>query len=132
MHNCDDQYVLISFSAVQICELSYIQTRKKEHKDKVRLTNEDIRKGNTLSAEKRMGKEDGGLVRHTIELQSGVYWTNAEIVARERGFIKNKQKSAKELSHYDKDIAECSFDHVETWEPILNSFFDREKECRRR
>ena len=30
------------------------QTRKKEHMDKVRLTNEDLCKGNTLSAEKRM------------------------------------------------------------------------------
>ena len=41
------------------------QTRKKEHMDKVRLTNEDLHKGNTLSAEKRMGKEDGGLARQT-------------------------------------------------------------------
>ncbi|XP_068756681.1 uncharacterized protein [Montipora capricornis] len=39
------------------------QTRKKEHMHKVRLTNEDLRKGNTLSAEKRIGKEDGGLAR---------------------------------------------------------------------
>ena len=53
-----------------------------------------------------MRKENGGLARHTIELQSGVDWTNAEIVARERGFIKNKQKFAKELSHYDRHIAE--------------------------
>ena len=42
--------------------------------DKVRLTNEDLHKGNTLSAEKRMGKEDGGLARHTVECQSGVDW----------------------------------------------------------
>ena len=43
------------------------QKRKKEHMDKVRLTNEDFEKGNTLSAEKRMGKEDGGLARHATE-----------------------------------------------------------------
>ena len=47
------------------------QTRKKEHMDKVRLTNEDLHKGNTLLAEKRMGKEDGGLAWHTVECQSG-------------------------------------------------------------
>ena len=51
------------------------QTRKKEHMDKVRLTNEDLRKGNILSAEKRVGKEDGGLAQHTMECQShGAEW----------------------------------------------------------
>ena len=50
------------------------QTRKKEHMDKVRPTNEDLRKGNTLSAEKRMSKEDGGLAQHTMECQSGEDW----------------------------------------------------------
>ena len=46
--------------------------------DKVRLTNEDLHKGNTVSAEKRMGAEvDGGLAQHTIECRSGVDWGNA-------------------------------------------------------
>ena len=40
--------------------------------------------GNTLSAKKRMGKDDGGLARHTVECQCGVDWGNAEIVVRER------------------------------------------------
>ena len=66
------------------------QTRKKEHVDKVRLTNEDLHRGNTLSAKKRMGKEVGGLARHTVECQSGVDWGNAEIVARERGLKQRK------------------------------------------
>jgi len=54
------------------------------------LTNEDLQKENTLSAEKRMGKEDGGLARHTVECQSGVDWGNAEIVVRERGLKQRK------------------------------------------
>ena len=58
------------------------QTRKKEHMDKVRPTNEDLRRRNTLSAEKRVGKEDAGLARHTMECQSGVDCENAEIIAR--------------------------------------------------
>ena len=65
--------------------------KKERTHDKVRLTNEDPCKGNTLSAEKRMGKEDGGLARHTVECQSGVDWGNAEIVARERGFKAKKR-----------------------------------------
>ena len=63
---------------------------RKKHMDKVRLTSKDLHKGNTLSAEKRMGKEDGGLARHTTECQSDVDWGNAEIVARERGLKQRK------------------------------------------
>ena len=58
--------------------------------DKVRLTNEDLHKGNTLSAEKRMGKEDEGLIRHTMKCQNVVDWGNAEIVRRGRGLKQRK------------------------------------------
>ena len=109
------------------------QTRKKEHMDKVRLTNEDLRKGNTLSAEKRKGKEDGGLARHTMDCQSGVDWGNAEIVARERGLKQRKVlEGIESLRHKDRGMRLLNnFDHVETWKPVLNSFFDREKDCSR-
>ena len=70
---------------------AFCQTRKKEHMDKVRPTNEDFRKGNTLSAEKRVGKENGGLAQHTMECQSGVDWENAEIVARVRVRLKQRK-----------------------------------------
>ena len=62
-----------------------LQTRKKEHMGKIRLTSEDLHKGNTLLIEKRMGKENGGLTRHTIECQNGFDWGNVDIVAREKG-----------------------------------------------
>ena len=42
------------------------ETRKKEHERKVRLTRQDIEKGRLDSAERRMGKEDGGLASHSI------------------------------------------------------------------
>jgi len=48
------------------------------------------KKGNTLSSERRMGKEDGGLERHTVECRSGVDWGNADIVARKRGLKQRK------------------------------------------
>ena len=109
------------------------QARKKEHMNKVRLTNEDLHKGNTLSAEKRMGKEDGGLARHTVECQSGVDWGNAEIVAREKGLKKRKVlEGIESLRQKHREMRVLNnFDHVETWKPVLNSFFDREKDCNR-
>ena len=105
------------------------QTRKKEHMDKVRLTNEDLRRGNTLSAEKRVGKEDGGLARHTMECESGVDWENAEIIARERGLKQRKILEGIESlrqRHCGMKVLD-NFDHVDTWRPVLNSFFDSEK-----
>ena len=42
------------------------ETRKKEHESKVRLTRQDIEKGRLDSAERTMGKEDGGLASHSI------------------------------------------------------------------
>lgn len=96
---------------------------------KVRLTTEDLRKGNILSAEKRMGKENGGLVRHTVECQSGVDWGNAEIVATERGLKQRKVLEVIESirqKHRGMRVLN-NFDHVEAWKPVLNSFFDHEK-----
>ena len=97
--------------------------------DKVRLTNEDLRRGNTLSAEKRVGKEDGGLARHTMECQSGVDWENAEIKARERGLTQRKIREGIESTrqrHYGMKVLN-NLDHVDTWRPVLNSFFDSGK-----
>ena len=51
-----------------------------------------------------MGKDDEGLARNTMDYQSGVDWRNEEIVAKES--IKAKKSSRRELSHYDRDIAE--------------------------
>ena len=65
-----------------------------------------LHKGNTLSAEKWMGKEDGGLARHTTVCQSDVDWGNAEIVARERGLKQRKILEGIESprQRYSKDI----------------------------
>ena len=89
--------------------------------DKVRLTIEDLHKGNTLSAEKRMGKEDGGLARYTTECQSDVDWGNAEIVARERGLKQRKILEGIESlrqRYYGMSVLN-NFDHVDSWKPIL-------------
>ena len=41
--------------------------RKKEHESKVRFTNEDINNKKLTAAKELMGKEDGGLARHSVE-----------------------------------------------------------------
>ena len=76
-----------------------------------------------------MSTEDGGLARHTVECQSGVDWGNAEIVARERELKQRKGLEGIESlrqKHRGMKVLN-NFDHVETWKPVLNSFFGREK-----
>ena len=63
------------------------------------------KKGWAGGCRKHEGRMDGGLALHTMECQSGVDWGNTEIVAREREDL-SKEKFSKELSHYDRDIAE--------------------------
>ena len=50
-----------------------------EHESKVRLTKEDMENGRVAAANERMGKEDGGLARHSVNCLSEVDW-NTSIV----------------------------------------------------
>ena len=68
-------------NAVCIGETSrLLKVRKKEHESKVRLTNEDIRNGKLTAAKERMGKDYGGLARHSVECTRGIDWENARII----------------------------------------------------
>ena len=67
--------------------------RKNEHRNKVRMTNEDIRNGRFNAAEERIGKDDGGLARHSVSCESGIDWDEARIVA---GAYGSQQKKARE------------------------------------
>ena len=70
----------------------------------------------TLSAEKRMGNEDGGLARYTRECQSGFDWGNAVIVARERGLKQRKvleETESLRQRHCEMRVLN-NFDYVET------------------
>ena len=60
------------------------KTRRKEHMDKVRLTQEDITNGNIDRATERMNTGDGGLAKHNSTCGQSIDWDNAKIVGRER------------------------------------------------
>ena len=56
--------------------------RKKKHESKVRLLNKRgyEKRGQMAVAEERMGKEDGGLARHSIECTKEIDWQNTRIL----------------------------------------------------
>ena len=46
--------------------------------------------GKLSSAEQRMGKEDGGLARYSVECTGNIDWEGAKIVGRETGLRQRK------------------------------------------
>ena len=104
------------------------ETRKKEHERKVKLTRQDIEKGRLDSAERRMGKEDGGLASHSIKHESEIDWGKSKIVAMETGYRQRKARegieSLREL-HGGKEILN-NYEQLTVWQTVLNSYFKRE------
>ena len=66
------------------------ESREKEHPDKVRLTLQDIEKGNQERAQQRINTGDGGLAKHAAICLKGIDWKNAKIVAKEQKWTQRK------------------------------------------
>ena len=105
-----------------------LKTRKKEHESKVRSTNEDLRNRKLPEVNERIGREDGGLVRHSVECLRGIDWEKTRVVMSECGLGKRKVKeeieSLREIHSGTKVLN--SFKSLMTWRPILDRYFDDE------
>ena len=67
------------------------EERRQNHKDRERLTRQDMEMGRNMSAQLRMGKTDAGLTRHSIiNCQREVNWNDAKPVTQER--IRKKRR----------------------------------------
>ena len=103
------------------------KTRKKEHEDKVRLTNEDIAAGNIDTANRRMNEGDGGLAKHASTCLSGIDWQNAKIVNHESGWSPRKFLEGIE-SLREKNSGKIplnSYNQLEQWQSTLYPLFGR-------
>ena len=60
------------------------ESRKGEHRDKVRLTLQNIKNENIECAQTRMNAGDGGLAKHAATCPAGIKWGGAKVVERER------------------------------------------------
>lgn len=103
------------------------KTRKKEHKDKVRLTHVDIEKGNLENANKRMNEGDGGLAKHSAACEQEIDWDTAKIIGKERGFHQRKYLEGIEtLRQKDQGRTPLNaYNQMEQWQSTLYSFFSR-------
>jgi hypothetical protein len=104
------------------------ETRKKEHESKVRLTKQDIKIGKLESAEQRMGKEDGGLARHSVKCKGEIEWEKAEVVAMEKGLRQRKAREGIESLREQQSGREAlnNFEQLTEWRTVLNSYFKQE------
>jgi len=106
------------------------RTRKKEHMDKVRLTENDLAKGDKEMAEKRMNSGDGGLAKHSSICEKSVNWEDARIIGRERHTSKRKYLEGIEtLKEKSRGIIPLnSYNQMEPWQPTIYAFSERTQE----
>ena len=103
-------------------------TRRKEHESKVRLTGEDIRNGRLDAARERMGREDGGLARHSVDCGSGIDWGEARVVACEYGLRQRKAREGIESlrERSNGNVILNNYEPLTTWRPTLDRYLDSE------
>ena len=102
-------------------------SREKEHQDKVRLTLEDMRRGDRESAERRMNAGDGGLAKHSVECPNGINWEAAKITGREGGTMQRKMLEGVESlkEKYRGRIPLNSYNQLEHWQSTIYSFLEK-------
>ena len=94
------------------------ETRKGEHKDKVRLTLADMEAGKEEIAERRMNSVDGGLARHALTCEGDINWEEAKIIGRERRWNQRKLlEEIESLRQMDQGITPLnSYTQQEEWQ----------------
>ena len=103
------------------------ETRKKEHKAKVRLTQEDIQTGNIENATERMNTGDGGLAKHNSVCEQEIDWEAAKIVGRERKTAQRKfLEGIETLREKSKGRIPLNiYNQMDQWQHVLYTFFER-------
>ena len=102
------------------------ETRKKEHKDKVRLTMNDIAEGKLESAQARMNTNDGGLARHATTCTEEIKWENAKITGREQRWTQRKYlEGIESLRDKNRGITPLNnYNQLEQWQSTLYALFE--------
>ena len=100
-------------------------TRKKEHKDKVRLTKNDIGNGNVERATKRMNDRDGGLAKHATICQHEINWEESKIINKEENWTQRKMLEGIEtLRQKSKGKVPLNqYNQMDQWCGLLHSLF---------
>ena len=104
------------------------RTREKEHKDKVRLTLNDIENGNNDRANTRMNERDGGLAKHAASCPQGIDWERARIVGKEENWTQRKLLEGIEtLRRKNEGIKPLNqYNQMDQWRGVLNSLFNND------
>ena len=101
-------------------------SRKKEHMDKVKLTQRDIQNGNIESANERMNTGDGGLAKHNSVCEHPIMWDHARIVGKEQKLDQRKYlEGIMSLKEKSKGIIPLNaYNQMEPWQPTIYAFLD--------
>lgn len=108
------------------------ETRENEHKDKVRLTMQDIENGQIESAQKRMNTGDGGLAKHASVCPAGINWEKGKIIGREPKWTQRKfLEGIETLKQKNRGITPLnSYNKMEQWQSTVYAFHNMESDVR--
>ena len=106
----------------ETCRL--FETRRKEQASKIRLTEKDIKNGRLKYAEERMGKENGGLARHSVDCESEIDWEKARDGLRQR---KVREGVEPVRQQYSGHKVLNNFEQLMLWKPLLTMYFQKEQ-----
>ena len=103
------------------------ETREGEHRDKVRLTLQDLEEGDEERARRRMNDGDGGLAKHASVCPEGINWDDAKIVAKETRWTQRKfLEGIETLKEKNKGIHPLnSYNQMEQWQSVIYSFLEQ-------
>jgi hypothetical protein len=75
-----------------------------------------------------MGKEDGGLTRHSVDCESGIDWEKARVITTENGLKQRKVREGIESlrEQYNGYTVLNNFEQLVMWRPLLNKYFKKE------
>ena len=103
------------------------ETRRKEHKDKVRLTKEDVEAGNLEKANERMNTGDGGLAKHASICPSEIDWENSKVIGNESRWSQRKYLEGIEtLREKNRGIQPLNaYNQLPYWQSTVYSLLDK-------
>jgi hypothetical protein len=73
-----------------------------------------------------MGKEGGGLARHSVDCESGIDWDKARVIRTENGLKQRKVRKGIESlrERYNGYMVLNNLEQLVMWRPLLNKYFN--------
>ena len=79
-----------------------------------------------------LGKQDGGLAKHSVDCESGTDWEKARVIRTENGLTQRKVREGIESlrQQYSGYKVLNNFKQLVLWKPLLTKYLKKNKHAR--